>query len=166
MSAATGRSRCQSPGSRPRGLEGTLFEHARDTYSTDHPELCETFVRFGRSDGERVDHLIAGDVWYPAADYAGPTEFPHPPEWDAYPGLYRSHNPWLRVVRITLCRGELAAEQPEYGRMPLVAHPTGGFSATTPEGRLPERFRFDTVVDGRALRLDVGGCRLYRAMRS
>jgi hypothetical protein len=37
---------------------------------------------------------------------------------------------------------------------------------TTPEGRLPERFRFDTVVDGRALRLDVGGCRLYRAMRS
>ena len=148
------------------GLEGTLFEHARDTYSTDHPELCETFIRFGRSDGKGVDHLIAGEVWYPAAAYAGPTEFAYPPEWDAYPGLYRSHNPWLPVVRISLCRGELAAEQPDYGRMPLVPHPTGGFAWTTPEGPLPERFRFDTVVDGRAQRLDVGGCRLYRAMRS
>jgi CubicO group peptidase (beta-lactamase class C family) len=147
-------------------LDGTLFEHAADTYSTDHPELCGTFIRFGRSAGERVDHLIAGDDWYPAATYAGPTEFAHPSEWEAYPGLYRSHNPWLPVVRITLCRGELAAEQPDFGHMPLVPHPTGGFAWTTPDGPLPERFRFDTLVDRRAQRLDVGGCRLYRAMRS
>ena len=147
------------------GEHGTLFEHAPGTYSTDHPAMSQTFVHFGRSDGERVDHLIAGDVWYPAAGYAGPTEFAHPTEWHAYPGLYRSHNPWLPAVRITLCRGGLAAEQPDYGRMPLVQHPTGGFSRTTPEGRLPERYRFDSVVDGRAQRLDVGGCRLYRAMR-
>jgi D-alanyl-D-alanine carboxypeptidase len=154
------------PGIEAGALEGTLFEHARDTYSTDHPDLCETFIRFGRSDGERVDHLIAGDVWYPAAVYAGPTEFPYPPEWDAYPGLYRSHNPWLPVVRITLCRGQLAAEQPDYGHMPLVPHPTGGFAWTTSEGPLPERFRFDTLVDGRAQRVDVSGCPLYRAMSS
>jgi D-alanyl-D-alanine carboxypeptidase len=148
------------------GVAGTLFEHATDTYATDHPEMCETFIHFGRSEGERVDHLIAGDVWHPAAEYAGPTEFAHPPQWDAYPGLYRSHNPWFPAARVTLCRGELAVEQPDYGRMPLVAHPTGGFATGTPEGRLPERYRFDTVVDGRAQRMDVGGCRLYRAMRS
>jgi D-alanyl-D-alanine carboxypeptidase len=148
------------------GLEGTLFEYARDTYSTDHSEMCETFIRFGRSDGARVDHLIAGDVWYPAEVYAGPSEFPHPPEWDAYPGLYRSHNPWLAVVRITLCRGQLAAEQPDYGHLPLAPHPTGGFAWTTPVGPLPERFTFDTVVDGRAQRLDWSGCPLYRAMQS
>lgn len=148
------------------GRHGSLLDHGRDTYSTDHPEMFETFLRFGRSDGASVDHLIAGDVWYPAAEYHGPTEFPFPPEWAAYPGLYRSHNPWLPAVRITLCRGELATEQPDYGRTPLVPHPTGGFATTTPQGRLPERFRFDTVVDGRAQELDVGGCRLYRAMRS
>ena len=68
-------------------------------------------------------------------------------------------------MRITLCRGELATEQPDYGRMPLVPHPTGGFATTTPEGRLPERFRFDTWSTAARSELDVGGCRLYRAMR-
>jgi len=36
----------------------------------------------------------------------------------------------------------------------------------TPEGRLPERLRFSTVVDGRAQRVETGGCVLYRAARS
>ena len=134
-----------------------------DVYKTDHPDLCAAFVRFGRSTGGRVDHLMWGDDWYPGEGYAGPDDFPHPPEWAALPGLYRSHNPWIPAIRVTLCRGELAMEQSSYGRMPLEPHPTGGFALTTPEGRLPERLRFSTVIDGRAQRVESGGCVLYRA---
>jgi D-alanyl-D-alanine carboxypeptidase len=144
------------------GREGSLHEYRPDTYATTHPDLCQSFVHFGRTDG-RVDHLVAGDAWYPGEAYAGPSEFTHPPEWTAYPGLYRSHNPWLPAVRVTLCRGELAAEQSSHGRMPLEPHPTGGFAWMTPEGRLPEQLRFETVVEGRAQRLAWGGTVLYRA---
>jgi D-alanyl-D-alanine carboxypeptidase len=145
------------------GREGTLHEAEPDSYATTHPDLCATFVRFGRGEDGRVTHVAAGDTWYPGEAYAGPTDFAHPPEWSAYPGLYRSHNPWLPAVRVTLCRGELAAEQASYGRMPLEPHPNGGFAWTTPEGRLPERLHFSTVIDGRAQRLEWGGTALFRA---
>jgi D-alanyl-D-alanine carboxypeptidase len=147
------------------GREGRLHEHAPDLYATTHPDLCQTFVRFGRTDG-RVDHLIAGDAWYPGEAYAGPSEFTHPPAWPAFPGLYRSHNPWVPAVRVTLCRGELAAEQSSYGHMPLEPHPSGGFAWTTPEGRLPERLRFAAAVDGRAQQLDWTGTVLYRQAKA
>ncbi len=148
------------------GRDGTLHEQAADAYATTHPDLCRTLVRFGRGADGRVAHLMAGDHWYPGEGYVGQTDFPHPPEWTAYPGLYRSHNPWVPAIRVTLCRGALATEDVNYGRMPLEPHPTGGFALTTPAGRLPERFRFSTVVDGLAQRVETGGCVLYRAARS
>ena len=146
------------------GFDGGLEELGRDVFSTDHPELSETLVRFGRTNG-RVDHLMAGDDWYPAEGYLGPAEFRHPPEWAAHPSLYRSHNPWLPACRVTLCRGELAVEEESYGRIPLAPRSAGGFLWATPEGPLPEVFRFDTLVDGRSQRLDWNGCVFYRAMQ-
>jgi D-alanyl-D-alanine carboxypeptidase len=149
------------------GRDGDLRRSDEDDlYKTDHPDLCTFYVRFGRGDGGRVDHLMCGDAWYPGEGYSGPVQFPHPAEWATYPGLYRSHNPWLPAVRITLSRGELAMEQSSYGRMPLEPHPDGGFALSTPEGRLPERLRFSTMVDGLAQRVETGGCVLYRAARS
>jgi hypothetical protein len=123
-------------------------------------------VRFGRDAAGRVDRLMAGDAWYPAEGYAGPHEFAHPTEWTDYPGLYRSHNPWLPAVRVTLCRGELAAEQASYGHVPLEPHPTDGFAWATPGGRLPERLRFGAVIGAHAQRLEWGGTVLYRAAAS
>jgi D-alanyl-D-alanine carboxypeptidase len=152
----------------PAGIEtaagrGTLAEQAGDAFSTDHPRLSRTLVRFGRT-GSCADHLMAGDDWYPGEGYAGPTEFPRAPEWNAYPGLYRSHNPWNLAYRITLCRGELAAEQAYYGRIRLLPVSDGTFAWDTPAGPAPERFTFDTFIDGRAQRLIVSGFPLYRAM--
>jgi CubicO group peptidase (beta-lactamase class C family) len=148
------------------GRDGRLHKLAPDLYATDHPGLCHSPICYGRNAAGGIDHLVTGDAWHPGEGYAGPDEFPHPAEWAAYPGLYRSHNPWMPAVRITLCRGELALEQSSFGRMPLEQHPAGGFAMRTPEGRLPERLRFSTVVDGRAQRVETGGCVLYRAARS
>jgi D-alanyl-D-alanine carboxypeptidase len=148
------------------GREGSLHEHSPDLYATTHPDLCGAFVRFGRDAAGRVDRLMAGDAWYPAEGYADPHEFAQPTEWTAYPGLYRSHNPWLPAVRVTVCRGELAAEQASYGHVRLEPHPTGGFAWATPEGRLPERLRFGAVIGGHAQRIEWGGTALYRAAAS
>jgi len=148
------------------GRDGSLHKLAPDLYATDHPDLCHTYIRYGRSAAGRIDHLVTGDAWHPGEGYAGQDEFPHPAEWTAYPGLYRSHNPWLPALRITLCRGELALEQSSYGRMRLESQPGGGFAVTTPEGRLPERLRFSMLVGGLAQRVETGGCVLYRAARS
>jgi D-alanyl-D-alanine carboxypeptidase len=147
------------------GRTGALAEHATDEYTTDHPDLAETFVRFGRSEDGRVDHVIAGGSWYPGAAHAGRPEVPHPPEWEAYPGVYRSHNPWLPAIRVTLCQGALGAEPSGYGHKPLVPHPSGGFAWTSPEGILPERFGFSEVIEGRAQCLEWGGNLLRRAAR-
>jgi len=152
----------------PDGIEtatghGTLAESEGDTFATDHPELCRSFICFGRTNG-RIDHLVAGNDWYPRDGYGGPHEFPHPSEWLAYPGHYRSHNPWNPCYRITLCRGELAAEQAAYGRIPLAPASGGTFAWMTPAGPAPEHFAFGTVIDGAAQRLLVSGFPLHRAM--
>jgi hypothetical protein len=148
------------------GRSGRLAEHAADEYTTDHPDLVESFVRFGRAADGRVDHVVLGDSWHPADSYTGPTEFPHPPEWDAHPGVYRSHNPWLPAVRVTLTRGVLGAEPSGYGHMPLAPHPSGGFAWMAGDIRLPERLHFSELVDGRTQRLEWGGCLLCRAARA
>ena len=164
--AGTGRSRSTPTGIHAFGRDGSLHKLATDLYATDHPGLCHSYIRYGRSAAGGIDHLVTGDDWHPGEGYAGPDEFPHPAEWTAYPGLYRSHNPWLPALRITLCRGELALEQSSYGRMRLESQPGGGFAVTTPEGRLPERLRFSMLVGGLAQRVETGGCVLYRAARS
>jgi D-alanyl-D-alanine carboxypeptidase len=143
---------------------GSLAEPERDTFATDHPDLCRALVRFGRTGGH-VDHIMVGDEWYPGESYAGREAFPHPPEWAAYPGVYRSHNPWNLAYRVTLCRGELAVEKAGYGRIRLQPEGDGSFVWSTPAGPLPERFGFDTIVDARAQRMTVtGGLALYRSM--
>jgi hypothetical protein len=148
------------------GRSGGLAEHEKDEYTTDHPDLADSFVRFGRGEDGRVDHILLGDSWHPADAYAGPADFPHPPEWDAYPGVYRSHNPWLQAVRVTLTRGLLGAEPSGYGHKPLAPHPGGGFAWIAGDVRLPERMHFSELVDGRAQRLEWGGCLLCRTARS
>jgi hypothetical protein len=60
------------------GRDGDLRKSADDVYTTDHPDLCVAFVRFGRSTGGRVDHLMWGDDWYAGQGYAGSDEFPLP----------------------------------------------------------------------------------------
>jgi len=148
------------------GRSGGLAEHAPDEYTTDHPDLAESFVRFGRGEDGRVDHVILADSWYPADSSTGPREFPHPPEWEGYPGVYRSHNPWVPAMRVTLSRASLGAEPSGYGHKPLTPHPSGGFAWTAGEVRLPERMHFSELVDGRAQRLEWGGCLLCRAART
>ncbi|HKG25677.1 MAG TPA: hypothetical protein VKB09_08510 [Thermomicrobiales bacterium] len=98
--------------------------------------------------------------------YDGPRSFDHPPEWLAYLGRYRSHNPWLPIFAVVLRKGELWQIMPAGAdgfddEQPLVPLPDGSFRVGADE-RGPERIRFDTIVDGQAVHANLSGGDYYR----
>jgi len=83
-----------------------LERHEKDTYLADHPAFERFYLQFNRVDGAVVE-AFHGDRWYSRAGCtAAPPEDP-PPEWEAYPGHYRSHNPWYSNFRVVLRKGRL-----------------------------------------------------------
>jgi D-alanyl-D-alanine carboxypeptidase len=86
----------------------------------------------------------------------------YPAAWDAFPGLYRSNDPWAPVTRIFLRAGKLWLCWPFEGvEQELVPLDDGVFGVGDP--RLPRRARFDDVLDGRAAVLHYNGGRWYRS---
>ena len=93
---------------------------------------------------------------------------PYPAEWDAFPGHYRSHAPYLTSFRIILRRGRLYLAWPNGGEEPLT--PRVGHPAASPRFYVgpagepsAEWIRFDTVVGNHALRTRwAGGGSFYR----
>ncbi|HUP32615.1 MAG TPA: serine hydrolase domain-containing protein [Gaiellaceae bacterium] len=88
-------------------------------------------------------------------------------ELRAIAGHYRSHSPWTTNFRVVL-RGDgpwltfAAAPDGFDDEQPLVPEPDGSFRVGEDPGN-PESLRFDTVVDGRALRAWISGWPYYRA---
>jgi D-alanyl-D-alanine carboxypeptidase len=135
-----------------------LERRGPDRFYVDHPDFALFLFRFGREEGEVVE-AFHGPGWYINDRYAGPTTFDYPQEWDAYPGHYRSHNPWLSNFRVVLRRGALALVAPSGDERPLV--PLGSTVFRVGEDdRSPERSRFDIILNGQALRanLSCGDC--------
>jgi len=131
-----------------------------DCFYVDHPDFAYFLLRFGREKGEVVE-AFHGPDWYTNERYTGPTTFDHPQEWDAYPGHYRSDDPWLPNFRIVLRKGALALVDPSGDEEPLVPLGNGVFRVGK-DDRLPERIRFDTIIDGRAFRANLSCGECYR----
>ena len=142
-------------------LEPARLPPLTDAFVADHPDWALFPLRFGRDGAGGVVELMHGGDWYAADAYEGTRVFATPAEWAAYPGHYRSWNPWVSNFRIVCRKGEL-----------LMISPTGAEQALTSDGesfRLgddplsPERIAFDTVVEGMALRARLaGGAEYYR----
>ncbi len=140
----------------------TLERRGPGTFYVDHPAFDRFLLRFGRADG-RVVEVFHGPDWYVNERYTGPTSFVYPTAWGAYPGHYRSHNPWASNVRIVLRKGALALVYPNGSEQPLVPLDDGAFRLGAAD-HSPERVRFDTVIDGQALRASLSGELYYRAL--
>jgi len=135
-----------------------LEQRGPDRFYVDHPDFALFLLRFGRQKGEVVE-AFHGPDWYTNDRYTGPTTFDHPQEWDAYPGHYRSHNPELSDFRIVLRKGVPALIHASGDEEPMVSLGRAMFRVGEDE-RSPERIRFDTILNGRALRanLSCGDC--------
>jgi hypothetical protein len=99
----------------------------------------------------------------PATDEA--THHGEPDRW-ALPivGHYRTYNPWCSNLRVCWRGGQLWASyamDDVSQDAPLVGLPDGSYRLGSDE-RSPERVRFDTVIDGKAVRATLSGCALYR----
>jgi hypothetical protein len=133
---------------------------ATDAFLADHPAFDRFPLVFGREDGRVVEVFHGGD-WFVGAKYAGPREFNYPAEWEAFPGHYRSHNPWAGNFRVVLRKGQLwllfAEDVDGFGDGQLLVPLDDGTFGVDTEGYFYDRLRFSAVVEGQALRATLSG---------
>ncbi|MDQ3547279.1 MAG: beta-lactamase family protein, partial [Chloroflexota bacterium] len=139
----------------------TLERRGSDGFFVPHNDFALFLLRFTRNESGAVTEATHGPDWFVNDRYDGPTSFDYPAEWDAFPGHYRSHNPWFSNSRVILHKGALAIVFPGGNAEPLMPLPDGSFREGDDERR-PERYRFDTLVDGVALRMLHSGETFYR----
>ncbi len=153
----------------PSGAALPLLPADEDAFAVHHPEFSRFLLRFGRDDLGPVEVWHGGD-WYAAERYAGSTRYDVPDAWRAFPGHYRSHNPWATNFRVLLRKGQLWLALPggdadgigdEEPLLP-VGDPDAALFRIGEDTASPERLRFDTVVGGEALRANLSGCDYYR----
>jgi D-alanyl-D-alanine carboxypeptidase len=147
------------------GKRVALEARGEDRFYANHPGFDLFYLVFDRAEEEAdrpgaVVEVAHGADWYANDGYDGPTTFHYPPEWDAYVGHYRMHNPWLTNFRVIVRKGVLRFVWPWGDEEPLA--PVGDGSFRLGGEHSPERLRFDQVVDGQAWRATLSGCRYYR----
>lgn len=123
---------------------------------------------FGRSANDKhkgkVTDVSHGALWYAGASFTQPVNSSTPKEYASYVGHFVNNGPEGPVARVFVRNGHLMmllSEDEAAIAEPL--EPVG--SALFRIGKVaysPERARFDTLVDGQALRLLVSGVPLYR----
>jgi CubicO group peptidase (beta-lactamase class C family) len=123
-----------------------------DGFLVHHPDFAHFVLLFGR-DHDAVVEVAWGTDWYVNGKYAGPREFSHPPEWQAYVGDYWNDG----TLRVVLRCGRLWSD----GIVPLEPGPDGLFWLRD-EPDNPDWVRFLDVADGRAMRVQVSGADAWR----
>jgi len=135
-----------------------LDDRDGDYFYAAHPDFSRFLLKFGRDDRERVVEVCWGPDWYRSDSYAGPSAFEAPAEWRAYVGHYRAHNPWVSNFRVVQRKGSLLLVGAEGYEDKLAPVEDGHFAIE----HTPERLRFDTIVDGKALHVRRSGGDYYR----
>ena len=140
------------------GKKLSLEARETDAFYVPDPDFALFLLRFGRDKGKVVEAFYGAD-WYPGGRYAGPREFDPPEKWLAYSGHYRTPNPWEPNFRIVVRKGKLVFLTSE-GEEPVT--PLGGGEFRVGEEWSAERLRFETIIDGKALRANLSGIPYFR----
>lgn len=133
-----------------------LEQAGRDRFIVKHPDFELFTLSFAR-DKDVVTEAFHGSDWWINERYSGTKSFEYPKEWDTYIGHYRSDSPWYGSTRLVVRKGRLLLD----GEQPILQIETGVFR---PPGETSgaERITFDTIVDGKALRMTYSGIDFYR----
>jgi hypothetical protein len=105
-----------------------------------------------------------GAQWYFTKAFSGKTEPAAPPEYCAYVGHFESNYPESPLARVFVRDGRLWAMMSlhEQAKPTLLEPIAEGLFRLGDQVYSPERVRFDTIVDGAALRMTLSGVPLYR----
>jgi len=145
-----------------RWPEGEDGEDEHEAYLVPHPALDRFLLRVLREPGGRVRELTHGPDRFAPISRALEAAAAHEPSWEAFPGLYRSNDPWSTTLRVFLRAGQLWLTWPPEGlEEPLEPLDDGTFAVG--ERWRPRRIAFDDVVDGRAAIARFNGGRWYRS---
>jgi hypothetical protein len=121
-----------------------------DVFLVKHPNFELFQLGFVRDKG-RVTEAFHGAEWYINESYTGPRSFNSPKEWEAYVGHYYNDSPWYGDIRIVMRKGQLY----QNGLQALVPRDGGKFGSSDPSA--PDRMSFDTIINGKAMRLNYSG---------
>jgi D-alanyl-D-alanine carboxypeptidase len=135
-----------------------LEEREHDTFYLNDPSWDRFLLRFERADGAVIGFSHGSD-WFTREGRAVVEAAPHPREWDAYPGHYRTTNAWFSNFRVVVRRGVLYLMEPSGGETKMEQIRPGLFKEA---GMSAERLRFDSIVEGEALRANLSGVDYYR----
>jgi D-alanyl-D-alanine carboxypeptidase len=122
------------------------------------------FGRSGTDGKDKVTSVSQGALWYAAAGFPEPLQPAAPKEYASYVGHFVNNGPEGPVARVFVRNGRLMmllSEDEEATAEPLQPLGPGQFRIGKADYS-PERARFDTLVEGQALRLFVSGVPLYR----
>jgi CubicO group peptidase (beta-lactamase class C family) len=133
-----------------------LERAGRDLFLAKHPDFDRFLLGFGRQ-SERIVEAFHGGNWYAGPAYSGPRTFTTPKDWEAYAGHYFNDSAWYGDTRVVLRKGQLFVD----GVQPLISTGEGRF-ATSAES--PDWISFETVIDGRAMRMSYSGMMFRRVL--
>jgi D-alanyl-D-alanine carboxypeptidase len=122
------------------------------------------FFRSGPDGQGRVTDVSHGAQWYVSGRFPEPIRPPAPKAYAAFVGHFVNNGPEGPVARVFVRNGRLMAllsEDDGPAAEPLEPIKAGVFRVGK-AAYSPERARFDTLVDGQALRLFISGVPLYR----
>jgi len=138
------------------GRKIVLERAGSDRFVVRHPDFDAYVLGFVR-ENQQVTQAYHGPDWFAGARYNGPRSFDSPKEWAGFTGHYFNDSPWYGDSRVVLRRGQLFLD----GVAPLVPRPDGKFGVGEAEG--PDWMTFESIVDGRAMRLNFSGI-IFRRM--
>ena len=138
-----------------RGERIQLERGGAESFIVKHPDFELFQLGFVRDNQKGITEAYHGSNWYLGAKYDGPKTFNAPKEWEGYVGHYSNDSPWYGAVRVVLRKGQLYLG----GSQRLIPRPDGKFGFGDPEQ--PDWLRFESVIDGRAMRLSYSGI-VYR----
>ncbi len=125
------------------------------------PAFDRFALTFERDAEGRVVAACHGATRY-ARDGSEPFPGPEPdPAWTGFVGHYESSNPWTPHFRVIERAGTLWFCEQLGTEIPLAPIGDGLFGVA--DERVPERLRFDAIVDGKALRANLSGCDYFRS---
>ena len=138
------------------GQRIALERAAGDRFIVKHPDFDLYLLSFER-ENRVVTQAVHGPDWYAGERFTGPRSVEGNKEWEGLAGHYHNDSPWYGDTRVVYRRGRLYVD----GVQPLTPRADGKFSLGDPEG--PDWIGFESIVNGRAMRLNLSGI-IFRRM--